>query len=75
MIRLRDKHGNEITPDTNLGFVEVCDLDGNVACAVYPDSHGFVHVITAQSKEAARYSQIFKVKFSKIVNVSPELKE
>lgn len=75
MIRLRDKHGNELAPDTNLGFVEVCDLDGNVACAVYPDSHGFVHVITSQSKEADRYSQIFKVKFSKIVNISPELKE
>lgn len=75
MIRLRDKQGNEITPDTNLGFVEVCDLDGNVACAVYPDSHGFVHVITSQSKESARYAHIFKVKFSKIVNISPELKE
>lgn len=75
MIRLRDKQGIDIASDANLGFVEVCDLDGNVACAVYPDSHGFVHVITAQSKEAARYSQIFKVKFSKIVNISPELKE
>jgi len=74
MIRLRDKHGNEFSED-NLGFVEVCDMDGNVACAVYPDSHGFVHVITAQSKEAARYEQIFKVKFSKIVNISPEIKD
>lgn len=74
MIRLRDKQGNVI-PGDDTGFIEVCDVDGNVACAVYPDSHGFVHVITAQSKEAARYSQIFKVKFSKIVNISPELKE
>jgi hypothetical protein len=74
MIRLRDKHGNEIPGDA-LGFVEVCDTEGNVACAVYPDSHGFVHVITAQSKEATRYSQIFKVKFSKIVNIAPEIKD
>lgn len=74
MIRLRDKHGNEI-PSENLGFVEVCDTDGNVACAVYPDSHGFVHVVTEQSKEALRYAQIFKVKFSKIVNISPEIKD
>jgi hypothetical protein len=74
MIRLRDKLGNELPVDT-MGFVEVCDIDGNVACAVYPDSHGFVHVITSQSKEAARYAQIFKVKFSKIVNISPEIKD
>ena len=74
MIRLRDKQGNTI-PGDNVGFIEVCDVDGNVACAVYPDSYGFVHVITAQSKESARYSQIFKVKFSKIVNISPEIKD
>jgi hypothetical protein len=74
MIRLRDKQGNVI-PGDNVGFIEVCDVDGNVACATYPDTHGFVHVITAQSKESDRYSQIFKVKFSKIVNISPEIKD
>lgn len=74
MIRLRDKHGTEV-PSENLGFVEVCDTEGNVACAVYLDSHGFVHVVTEQSKESQRYSQIFKVKFSKIVNISPEIKD
>ena len=74
MIRLRDKHGNEV-PSENLGFVEVCDVDGGVACAVYLDSHGFVHVVTEQSKESQRYAQIFKVKFSKIVNISPEIKD
>lgn len=75
MIRLRDKHGNEIPENKDLGFVEVCDLNGNVACAVFADSHGFIHVITQKSKESQRYSQIFKVKFSSIIDISPEIKD
>lgn len=75
MIRVRDKHGNVIVPSDDLGFIEVCDMDGNVACAVYTDSHGFIHVVTSNSKEAVRYSQIFKVKFSPIINLPSELKD
>lgn len=75
MIRLRDKQGNLLEPNENLGFIEVCDTTGNVACAVYADSFNMIHVITSSSLEKKRYEEIFKVKFSPIVNIPNELKD
>jgi hypothetical protein len=73
MIRLRDTLGKVIESPENLGFIEVCDLDGNVACAIYPDSQKFTHIVVHNSKEAARYASIFKVKFSKILELPKEI--
>ena len=75
MIRLRDKHGNLLSLPFEPGFVEVCDINGDVACAVYSDSKGFVHIVTNQSHEAKRYAEIFKLKFTPIINIPSELKE
>ena len=72
MIRLRDKNG-KLIPVENLGFVEVCDLDGNVSCAVYPDLQGHVHIVTKNSAEHKRYENIFNVTFTKIVNLPKDL--
>lgn len=74
MIKLRNKKGEYIDLPENLGFVEVCDLDGNVACAIYPDSNNFIHIVTHTSKEAKRYSDIFAMKFSTMVEVPNSLK-
>lgn len=75
MIRLRDKQGNLLNIPFELGFVEVCGHDGNVACAIYPDSNKFIHIVTASSDEAKRYSEIFKVKFANIISIPNELKD
>lgn len=75
MIRLRDTSGKVIEAPENLGFIEICDLDGNIACAVYPDSQKFTHVVVHNSKEAERYSSIFKVKFSKILELPKEISD
>jgi hypothetical protein len=75
MIRLRDKDGKILDIYTTIGFVEICDTDGNVACAVYPDSEKLIHILTSTSKEALRYSKIFNVKFSPIINTPQELKD
>lgn len=74
MIKFRNKAGEYIAMPEGLGFVEVCDLDGNIACAVYPDSNNFIHIVTHTSKEAKRYSDIFSVKFSPMVEVPATLK-
>lgn len=75
MIRLRDKDGKILDISTIIGFVEVCDIDGNVACAVYPDSEKLIHIITSKSQEAGRYSKIFNVKFAPIINTPQELED
>jgi hypothetical protein len=75
MIRLRDKHGVELKLPFEVGFVEICDTEGNVACSVYNDSKDFTHILTFKSDEAKRYSEIFKVKFIPIKNIPSELKE
>lgn len=75
MIRLRDKHGNALSLPFEPGFVEVCDVHGDVACSVYADSKGFVHIVTSNSSEAKRYADIFKVKFTSIINIPAELKD
>lgn len=72
MIRLRNKKG-EVLPLDEVGFVEICDLDGNVSCAIYPDLQNHIHIVTKVSPEAIRYENIFNVKFSKIVKLPPEL--
>ena len=75
MIRLRDKNGNVVKLPEEVSFVEVCDLDNNIACAVYLDTQKFAHIVTSSSKEAPRYAGIFNVTFSKIIDLPKELIE
>lgn len=74
MIRLRDKQGNILNPPFEIGFIEVCSQDGQLACAIYPDSNKFIHIVTSTSDEAARYSQIFGTEFTSITKIPQELK-
>ncbi len=73
MIRLRDSEGRIITSHIPINFIEICDLDGQVAYAIYYDKEKLIHVTTSKSKEAENYAQVFNVKFSEIIDVPKEL--
>ncbi len=72
MIRLRDKEGRIVTSHTPINFIEICDLDGQVAYAIYYDKEKLIHVTTAKSKEAEQYANVFDVKFSEVIDVPKE---
>ncbi len=69
MIRLRRKDGTTLElPD--MAFVEICDLEGNVAQVSYQDNEGGMHVVNGNDPEAEQYKRMFPdVVFSKIVAV------
>lgn len=54
-------------------FVEICDLQGNIAVAFNQDDNGNITAITPGTKEAANYAALFGVKFSKLVRLPMEL--
>jgi uncharacterized Rossmann fold enzyme len=69
MIRLRSKEGVvEAAPQK---FVEVTDLDGNIAVLVYADNQGTVHLVHADDPEADKYQKLFDVKFCPIIRHKP----
>jgi len=76
MIRFRDSLGTLIEDNIDpkkIGFIEVFASDDKVACAIYEDKQGLVHVVSSKSAEAPRYSSIFNVTFSEIINLPEEL--
>jgi hypothetical protein len=75
MIRLRDNKGREIKSHVPINFIEICDLDGQVAYAIYYDKDKMIHVTTAYSKEAENYAKVFNVKFTAVIDVPKEFKD
>lgn len=69
MIRIRRVDGKTLEiPDA--GFVEICDLEGNVAKVTYADDQGQMHEITSSDPEATQYRQLFPdVKFVELVSL------
>lgn len=59
MLRLRKADGQTIEVEKGL-FVELCDLDGNVAQVSFILPDGSIRVIDAKDKDAARYVEAFK---------------
>lgn len=74
MIRIRNKQG-EIIPEENVAFVEICDAEDNVACAIYEDGNKQIHFITQDSPAHARYANIMQVNFSEIIELPAILQE
>ena len=65
-IQLRDLNGNLQPVPAGCRFVEICDDDGIVGCAIYQTDQGNVKVIyPSDEKETERYSEVFGVKFCK----------
>ena len=65
MIRLRSKTGE--TEEAPQKFVEVTDLDGNIAVLVYTDAQGGVHLVHADDPEAVEYKKLFDVNFCPVI--------
>lgn len=65
-IRIRNKNGTveDLPPESR--FIELCDDDGNIGCAVFMTDQGSVRVIYPEdTKDVAQYSNAFNVKFCK----------
>lgn len=65
-IQTRDiKGGVQILPQ-EYRFVEICDDDGKIGCAIYKSSNNTLHIIYPDDvKEVKRYEDTFNVKFCK----------
>ena len=65
-IQLRDTHGNMQPIPEGCRFVEICDEDGKIGCAIYQTDQGSVKVIyPSDTQDVERYEAIFNVKFCK----------
>ena len=69
MIRLRETRGKVAELQEAFKFVEVCDLDGNIAMLIYTDSNGAVQIIRAtDTKKADQYCAMYPgAKFCPII--------
>lgn len=62
MIRLRNAAGDVKAPESDWGFVELCDSDNNPVFVIYKDGPTY-KVIGKKDPEAARYAKMFGVRF------------
>jgi hypothetical protein len=63
VIRLRTTKGAVVVLPEDTRFVELCDMDGQVAQVFYRDAQGVFKVVGANSPEAERYARLMTVKF------------
>lgn len=66
MIRIRNKNGTveELSPENR--FIELCDDDGNIGCAVFMTDQGTLRIIYPEDiKDVAQYTNAFNVTFCK----------
>ena len=66
MIRMRKTDGTSVALVDEFKFVEICDMDGNVAELLIDQGDGSIEQITAGSPEASRYEDLFGVKFCEV---------
>lgn len=67
MLRLRTSSGAEFPIPPQVRFIELCDLDGQVAAVVYSDDRGGMHIHQAGEPEFNRYMRLFpSLKASKV---------
>jgi len=70
MLRIRTPDGETIVLDGDpSAFVEICDVEGDIAQLVYRDSSGIIHIVSADDPEAANYARLFDVKFVKLSSI------
>ena len=65
-VRLRAEDGAATAVDSR--FVEITDVDGNIALLIYCDGHG-LHTSGPGTDCARRYSALYDVKFSRLINL------
>jgi hypothetical protein len=63
VIRLRSTAGKVETLPDDTRFIELCDMDGQVARVFYRDGSGAYRVLEAGSPEAERYARMMRVHF------------
>lgn len=73
MIRLRHTDGSTLELPEECRFVEVTDVDGQVAMVYYQDDAGVVHAISKDDPEARNYSRMFKVKWCGLTQLPEEI--
>lgn len=71
MIRLRETRGKTAELQESFQFVEVCDLDGNIAMLIFMDSAGAAQVVRAtDTKKVANYCTMYPdAKFCPIIEL------
>jgi hypothetical protein len=68
---VRHEDGRLEELDRSVRFVEIRAPDSDeVGVLVYMDRNGMVHVIKPGDPEAGRYAELFKVKFSRSVDLT-----
>ncbi|MEG1542979.1 MAG: hypothetical protein RR382_00445 [Tannerellaceae bacterium] len=69
MIRIRRADGKVMTLPKEANFIEIANDSGDLACVVYKDNTGVIHVINPGEDDFNRYTKLFPdVKISPIVN-------
>lgn len=71
MLKLRNEKGKVLELSKNVKFVEICDLDGNLAAVVYMSSAGRVKIIQQDDEDFARYVTAYNPKLSSVINNKP----
>ena len=77
IVRIRKIDGTVTALPDDHRFVEICDDDGNVGCAIYKTDQGTVKVIYPEdAKDVAQYTSAFDVTFcKKSVRIKQEIND
>jgi hypothetical protein len=69
MLWIRNKGGVATPLPEDAAFLEMRDLQGNVAAVFFIANDGGVHMVKGTDHQAARYAKLFNVKFVDLVTV------
>ena len=59
MLRLRNSDGTTTPPPEGTSFIELCDLQGSVAMAIFTDPEGRIHILKQGDPQFDTYLALF----------------